>query len=99
MRRMKMAGFYFLMFWMCVGVLSCSDNENEVVKPLAELEFVTSTFPSGELSVDAGLLNNVQFLWANTLWEVKTEVLEGVAFITSITPTSGGTSVQSKKQE
>lgn len=78
----------FFVIGISVCFTACDDGEEVDLTP--SLSFVESSLPANELSVNGGEII-LQVNWAGTEWTVAAdEVVEGSAFITGITPSSGG---------
>jgi glucuronoarabinoxylan endo-1,4-beta-xylanase len=80
---------FLLVSVVLVLTFSCSEDDNEAeVEKVAELSFDESALPE-ELEVGGGSFF-IQIDWAYTQWDIKTEVVEGDAFISTILPSTGG---------
>lgn len=71
---------------------ACGGSDD--VKKTPALSFAESSIPVDDLSVDGGSVN-IDVEWANTKWNVSAgDVVEGNAFITTITPSYAGSENQ-----
>ena len=71
--------------FVAVSLYSCDEEEKQIVPVLS---FVDLSIPDS-LSTDGGSVD-IRVEWAHTQWNIRTEVVEGVNFITQISPNVAG---------